>query len=309
MPVPIFEFEGHRLAYTIYGQGNRPLILLHGQLLSQTMQAALAESLAAGGQRVITMDLLGHGKSDRPDEMSLYSMGQFAEQVQVLMDHLGLEKAVVGGTSLGANVALEFAALAPERLQGLFIEMPVLENGVVAAVMIFAPLLEVMVRAKPLIRAVSAIWSLVPRERLPLTGRIVVEALAQDHEASASILQGLVYGRTAPPARIRRTFEMPALVIGHPRDPLHPLSDAEALSRELPGATLLKAESLLELRSSPARLTPQIVAWLDRAWGVPSGSLRTARPSRRPARRPPAPRPISRQSPQRPGPRRAGAAG
>jgi hypothetical protein len=41
--MPSFDFEGHRLAYTIYGQGN-PVILLHGQLLSQTMQEALARS-------------------------------------------------------------------------------------------------------------------------------------------------------------------------------------------------------------------------------------------------------------------------
>jgi len=109
-----FDFEDHRLAYTIYGQGN-PVVLLHGQLLSQTMQEALAKSLAERGHRVITLDLLGHGASDRPDDMTLYSMAQFAEQVVALLDHLEVEQAVIGGTSLGANVALEFAALAPER--------------------------------------------------------------------------------------------------------------------------------------------------------------------------------------------------
>lgn len=307
--MPYFQFEGHRLAYTIYGQGSRPMVLLHGQLLSQTMQEALAQSLAGRGQQVITLDLLGHGKSDRPDEMSLYSMARFAEQVRALLDHLDLDKAVVGGTSLGANVALEFAALAPERLQGLFIEMPVLEHGVVAAVMIFAPLLEVMVLAKPLVRAVSAVWSLVPRERLPLMGRIVVEALAQDHNASASILQGLVYGRTAPPASIRRTFDVPALVVGHPGDPLHPLSDAEALCREIPEATLLEAESLRELRSTPERLTPRIADWLDLVWGARSDALRARPAATRRARRGPAARRVARQSPRRTGPRRAGAAG
>src|SRR5258708_28528971 len=126
------EFERHQRAYTIYGQGDRPMVLLHGQLLSQTMQQAVAKSLAEQGQRVITLDLLGHGQSDRPDDMSLYSMGQYGEQVLALLDHLEIDKAVVAGTSLGANVALEFAALAPERLQGLVIEMPVLEQGVVA---------------------------------------------------------------------------------------------------------------------------------------------------------------------------------
>ena len=304
--MPYFDFDGHRLAYTIYGSGNRPVVLLHGQLLSQTMQEALAKSLAERGQRVINMDLLGHGKSDRPDDMSLYSMGQYAEQVLALLDHLELEKAVVAGTSLGANVALEFAALAPQRLQGLLVEMPVLENGVVAAVMIFAPLLEVMVLAKPIVGAVSAFWRLVPRDRLPLFGRIVVEALAQDHNASASVLQGLVYGRTAPPARVRRTFETPALVIGHRRDPLHPFSDADTLTREMPHAVLLEAQSIMELRTAPGRLTPQIADWLDGVWGKPrsaAGRRAQAPPAarRRTTRRRTAGHPA--------GSRRAGAAG
>ncbi len=283
--MPQFDFERHRLAYTIYGQGDRPMVLLHGQLLSQTMQQALAKSLAEQGQRVITLDLLGHGQSDRPDDMSLYSMGQYAEQVLALLDHLEIDKAVVAGTSLGANVALEFAALAPERLQGLVIEMPVLEHGVVAAVMIFAPLLEIMVLAKPVVRAVSAFWRRVPRPGLPLFGQIVVEALAQDHNASASVLQGLVYGRTAPPARVRRTFAAPALVIGHPRDPLHPFSDADSLSRELPNATLLQASSIFELRTRPERLTPMIAAWLDQVWSDREKPAKAARPARPAGRR------------------------
>jgi pimeloyl-ACP methyl ester carboxylesterase len=309
MPMPYFEFEGHRLAYTIYGRGKQPVLLLHGQLLSQTMQEALAQSLAERGQQAVTLDLLGHGRSDRPDDMALYSMGQYAQQVLALLDHLELDKAVIGGTSLGANVALEFAALAPERLQGLFIEMPVLEHGVVAAVMIFAPLLEIMVLAKPVVRAVSAVWSLVPQQRLPLFGRIVVEALAQDHNASASVLQGLVYGRTAPPARLRRTFTAPALVIGHPRDPLHPFSDADGLSRELPNATLLEAGSILELRTRPDRLTPQIAAWLDRTWGVRGAAVGARRAATRRARPAATARHAARQRPRSTGPRRAGAAG
>lgn len=298
--MPFFEYQGHRLAYTIYGEGDKPVVLLHGQLLSQTMQEAVAESLAERGHRAITFDLLGHGKSDRPDDMGFYSMGEFAEQVKALLDHLGIEKAVVGGTSLGANVALEFAALAPERLQGMYIEMPVLDHGVVAAVMIFAPLLEVMVLAKPVISLVSAPWRLVPRERLPLFARIVVEALAQDHSASASILQGLVYGRTAPPTRVRRTFEAPALVVGHPRDPLHPLSDARMLVEELPHARLLEAESLIELRTRPERLMPQIGDWLDEVWD--GGTARRLKTAARPGLR------AGRRAAARPGTRRHAAA-
>src|SRR5437588_10669940 len=114
-----FRFEGQQLAYTAYGEGSRPTILAPGLLLSQKMQTPLARSLARRGNRVITLDPLGHGASDRPRQMWRYSISEFAKQVIALLDHLELEHAVVGGTSLGANLSLEVAATAPERLRGM----------------------------------------------------------------------------------------------------------------------------------------------------------------------------------------------
>ena len=108
-----FFFEGARLEYTEYGAGERLLVLLHAQLFPRRMHEPLARSIAASGFRVITLDLLGHGRSDRPNEPQRYSASAFAHQVVGLLDHLGVESAVVGGTSLGANVSLEVADLAP----------------------------------------------------------------------------------------------------------------------------------------------------------------------------------------------------
>ena len=71
-------------------------------------------ALAARGNRVVTLDLLGHGRSDRPRDMTRYSMPLFGEQVIALLDHLEVDEAVVGGTSLGANTTLE-AAVARAR--------------------------------------------------------------------------------------------------------------------------------------------------------------------------------------------------
>src|ERR1019366_10022890 len=98
--MPFFTFEGQRIAYTEFGGGpaavtpgggrgrtaksapaaGRPLILLHGLLLSPEMHRPLAEALAARGNRVITVDLLGHGKSDRPCDMGRYSRGAYGKQ-------------------------------------------------------------------------------------------------------------------------------------------------------------------------------------------------------------------------------------
>ena len=107
-----------RLEYTEYGSGDSWVVLLHGQLMPRRMHQPLARALAGNGLHVVTLDLLGHGRSDRPADPLVYSMTAFAEQVVALLDHLGAEQAVIGGTSLGANVSLEMAVVAPERVKG-----------------------------------------------------------------------------------------------------------------------------------------------------------------------------------------------
>src|SRR5262249_8737538 len=99
-----------------------------GLLLSQRMHAANALELARRGHRVITPDLLGHGRSSRPQDMTLYSMRQFGEQVVALLDHLDIDEAVIGGASLGANTALQVAVDRPDRVRAMVVEMPVLDN-------------------------------------------------------------------------------------------------------------------------------------------------------------------------------------
>src|SRR5512144_1288243 len=111
-----FTHDGARLAYTSFGEGPRVVVLLHGLLLNQRMHRALALDLAERGHRVVTLDLRGHGDSDRPADMTAYQMTYYGREVIALLDHLGVEEAVLAGTSLGANVTLEAAMLAPERV-------------------------------------------------------------------------------------------------------------------------------------------------------------------------------------------------
>ena len=136
------------------------------------MHRPLAEELAARGNRVITMDLLGHGRSDRPRDMWHYSMAIFSEQIVGLMDHLGLDQAAVMGTSLGANAALEVASQHPERLRGLVIEMPVLDNGLLASALAFTPLLVALTFGEPVMKRVARVARGVPRGLLPHCGNV-----------------------------------------------------------------------------------------------------------------------------------------
>ncbi len=271
-----FEFEGQRLQFDDFGSGPRPLVLLPGLLLPRTMQTPLARALAERGNRVITLDLLGHGHSDRPRDMARYSMGQFAEQTIALLDHLGLDEAVVGGTSLGANVTLEVAVRARRRLRGLVIEMPVLDNALVACAVAFTPLLLWLTFGERLARLTARAARLLPRVGPELLGA-GLDWAGQDPAPSAAVLQGLFFGRIAPPRAERSTIETPALVLGHTRDPVHPFSDSDHLVHELRHARLVEASSILELRLTPRRLTEEIASFLDECWRPVAGR----RPSRR----------------------------
>ena len=170
------------------------------------------------------------------------------------------------GSSLGANTALEAASFAPERLRGMVIEMPVLDNALPGAAVAFTPLLLALTFGAPAMRMVARLARLVPSRGVPWQLDILVDWIRQDPGPSAAVIQGLFFGRTAPHREERRTFEMPALVIGHRHDMLHPFSDAGMLADELPNGRLLMANSIVELRLAPERLTDEIAAFLDECW-------------------------------------------
>jgi hypothetical protein len=119
---------------------------------------------------------------------------------------------------------------------------------------------------EPAMRLLARTARLVPRRRLPWQADILLDWIRQDPEPSAAVLQGLFFGRTAPPRDERRAMHLPALVIGHQFDLIHPFSDAGMLVEELPNGRLLEASSLLELRIAPRRLTGEIASFLDQCW-------------------------------------------
>ena len=75
-------------------------------------------------------------------------------------------------------------------------------------------------------------------------------------------------------------------MLGHRRDPVHPFSDAGMLAEEMPNARLIEANSLVELRLQPERLTDEIAAFLDELWAAAEQTRRTPRESRRSAAHP-----------------------
>jgi pimeloyl-ACP methyl ester carboxylesterase len=219
---------------------------------------------------VVTVDLLGHGRSDRPVDPKAYSMTAFGEQVVELLDHLGAEQAVIGGTSLGANVSLEVADTAPGRVRGLLLEMPVLDNGLEAGLIAFGPLMFAARFVPFSVTALRAATRAVPRGVVPFWAGIVLDTMDQRPAAMAAAIHGIFFGRIAPPSKQRSQIQAPALVVGHPRDPIHPAADAAMLADEMPNARFVQARNILEWRFHPERLDNEAIAFVTECWSASS---------------------------------------
>jgi pimeloyl-ACP methyl ester carboxylesterase len=113
-PIKTVLVQGHRLAYLDEGQGP-PLILIHGyggSMWQWEYQQALAAHF-----RVITLDVIGSGLSDKPDLD--YRPDVFIESVRAFMDVLGLSTATLVGNSMGAGIAIGMALSHPQRVERL----------------------------------------------------------------------------------------------------------------------------------------------------------------------------------------------
>ena len=98
------------------------LILMHGFVYSLETWDAWAKTLSADW-RVIRFDLAGHGLSG-PDPQQRYAPEERAAFVGAVMDAIGIERAVIGGNSLGGLAAWRFAALQPDRVRALILVSP-----------------------------------------------------------------------------------------------------------------------------------------------------------------------------------------
>jgi pimeloyl-ACP methyl ester carboxylesterase len=111
--------DGVSIAYEDTGGPGAPMLLIHG--FSSNRQEAWKRTgwyaaLAQRGQRLIALDLRGHGESGKPHDPAAYARETLLADIVGLLDHLGVEWANVFGYSMGARMALALALSAPERV-------------------------------------------------------------------------------------------------------------------------------------------------------------------------------------------------
>lgn len=116
------EVQGISVAYDDLGlqggaESEQVLLLIHGHPFDRTMWRPQAEAVAATGWRVIVPDLRGYGETSVVSGKT--TLDAFANDLAELLDVLGVRSAVVGGLSMGGQIAMEFARLHAGRLDGL----------------------------------------------------------------------------------------------------------------------------------------------------------------------------------------------
>lgn len=117
--MPTIERDGVTIYYEDHGQGE-PVLLTHGYSATSQMWKGQVEAFA-GRYRITTWDMRGHGQTDSPDDLALYSEAATVEDMAAILDHLGIEKAVIGGLSLGGYMSMAFNVAHPEKVRALML--------------------------------------------------------------------------------------------------------------------------------------------------------------------------------------------
>jgi len=119
--MPTITRDGVKLAYEERGSGTPTLVFVHGWCCDRSFFAPQAEHFARR-HRVVSVDLRGHGQSDKP--RGAYPIAQFADDVAHTIDTLGLGKVVAVGHSMGGATVLQLAATYPERVAAIVMVDP-----------------------------------------------------------------------------------------------------------------------------------------------------------------------------------------
>lgn len=114
----VINLNGVNYYYEIAGKGE-PLMLLHGFTgdVSTWKLSRLSDSF-----KVITIDIIGHGKSDAPADPNRYTMEAVAKDLCDMLNILGINRIHLLGYSMGGRLALSFTMFYPERVKTLILE-------------------------------------------------------------------------------------------------------------------------------------------------------------------------------------------
>ncbi|GHB45861.1 alpha/beta hydrolase [Streptomyces viridiviolaceus] len=241
-----------------------PVLLVHGHPFDRTLWAPQARALTGAGHRVVTPDLRGYGRSGvTPGKVLL---ADFADDLAALLDHLGIERAVVGGVSMGGQIAMEFQLRHPRRVRAL-----VLSDTSAAAETDEGKRFRNRLADRLLAEGMDGYAYEVVDKMLAdynvtampdVAARVLEMMCATDPRGAAAALRG----RAERPdyREVLAAVEAPVLIAVGADDAYTPVAEAEAIHRLVPHATLAVIEKAGHLPGAeqPERFNAALLEFL-----------------------------------------------
>ena len=222
---------GVRLHYVERGPEAGPAVLmLHGYTDSWWSYSRVMP-LMPDGLRLIALDQRGHGRSDKP--AAGYDIDDFARDAVALLDALGVGRATVVGHSMGSFVARRMAAVAPARVERLVLigTAPLAQTAAVAELVTAVDTLTDPVDVD-FVREFQA-GTIARRVPDDFFARVVAESAAVPAHVWRAAIRGL-----AAYVPAETTITCPTLVLGGEHDNVFSRDDQQAMTMQIPGATV-----------------------------------------------------------------------
>lgn len=192
--------------------------------------------------RQITLECRGHGQSEAGDLKNL-SIATFTEDVAALIESIDAEPVVAGGISMGAAISLRLAVKRPDLVRALILVRPAWITAPAPANMAPNGLVGSLLAQYPPEEACTIFMESEMAMHLSEVGPDNLESLKgffgrEPHEVTAALLKQISSDGPGITDADVRALAIPALVVGHERDYIHPYSHAQALADLLPNSTL-----------------------------------------------------------------------
>ncbi len=253
----VIDFEVHTRGLTLSGEhtGDGPaVVLLHGLTATRRYVVMGSRLLERAGYRTIGYDARGHGRSTPALERSAYGYEQLAEDLEAVLDSLGVRRAMLAGASMGALTALRFTLLHPERVAALAVVTPAYDPAVRSPSAQGRDVLAEGLRSAGVDGFLAAYdFTSIPEQWRKTVATVVRQRLSlHEHpEAVADALEAVPRSRPFAAMGDLAAIGVPTAVVASRDevDPSHPLALAEAYAQAIPGASFSVEEGGPPLRS------------------------------------------------------------
>jgi pimeloyl-ACP methyl ester carboxylesterase len=235
-----FEYDGIRFSYEEIGAG-APLVMSHGLGGDRNQPKDLCGQVA--NHRVVVWDARAHGGTEPPGSEYALTLAGFAGDLSALLDHLRIERAVVGGISMGAAVSTRLALDFPERVTGLILVRPAWGAEPLPENLQLLPLVADEMQKHGAEHGRELFADRPEIRSMRTESPAVADSILQQFDKPFAMERRARLRRIPEDCPVRsweeaKRISVPALVVGNAEDPMHPLAFAEQWAEHLPNATL-----------------------------------------------------------------------